>query len=73
MKCSQGKTLQVLQSAAGYYIGTVDDSDGFEDPYCRCSGYYPDRDSAVVEIDLNLFEQRDCVENNYCNLGKGCI
>ena len=37
MKCQQGYEIQVCESTAGYFMGTVDPDDGF--PNCRVTGY----------------------------------
>lgn len=73
MICSQGKELKVLQSAGGYYIGTTDNSEGFEEPYCRCSEYFEHENLIKFALENDIFKLRDCVENNYCNKGNGCI
>jgi hypothetical protein len=40
--------LQVLQSAAGYYVGTTyTDEDGFQGPGSRDSGYFPTKEEAA--------------------------
>lgn len=45
--------LQVLKSAAGFYIGTmfVDPEDGFQEPGSRDSDYFPSREEAQAELD----------------------
>lgn len=63
-KCKQGATLTIMKSNAGYYIGTEDEC-GL--PNCRMSGYAKNKE------ELKDVLLRDCVENNYCNEGKGCI
>ena len=62
--CPKGHQIQVLRSAAGYYIGTVDE----EGPYCRISGYGSSADDPAMN------EERICAENQYCNGGSisGC-
>lgn len=48
--------LQVLQSAAGYYLGTLD-KDGL--PYSRESQqYFPDEDTARKALETGTFIQR---------------
>lgn len=47
--------LSVLQSNAGFYIGTFDE----EGPVSRESEeYYPDKDSAQYALDNNTFTQK---------------
>lgn len=72
MYCNKGKELQVLQSPAGYYIGTLDE-DGF--PNCRVSkDYYKERKTAEVELNQGSFIVRDCIENEFCGkLYGGCM
>jgi hypothetical protein len=39
--------LQVMKSAAGYYVGTTyTDEDGFQGPGSRDSGYFPTKEAA---------------------------
>lgn len=48
--------LQVLQSAAGFYIGTIHE----QTPYSRESvEYWPKRESAVLALETNSWTQRD--------------
>jgi hypothetical protein len=40
--------LQVMKSAAGYYVGTTyTDEDGFQGPGSRDSSYFPTEDAAA--------------------------
>jgi len=52
--------LQVLRSAAGYYIGTVyHNPEGFAEPGSRDSvSYYSSEETAQYELDHNTFKQR---------------
>ena len=44
--------LQVLQSGAGYYVGTLyNNPDGFVEPGSRDSGYFPTRQAAQDYLD----------------------
>jgi hypothetical protein len=59
--------LQVMQSAAGYYIGRsyLDVECGnSEFPYSRESGYYASEGECGHALNSRNFEVRDCVENN---------
>ncbi len=47
--------LQVLQSRAGYYIGTTD-QDGF--PESRISDYFPNVETANKALELDAFTRR---------------
>mgnify|MGYP006974622651 CR=1 FL=1 len=68
MKCKKGYNVKPLKSAAGYYIGTLDNV-GF--PNCRISsGYAGSEEEAVM---LPLDRQIGCIENEFCNEGKGCF
>lgn len=69
MICTKGLKLEVLQSAAGYYIGTLDE--GL--PYCRCSEYFDNENLINIALENNIFRKRDCVENEFCNKGLGCV
>lgn len=68
MKCIKGKEIQVLHSAAGWYIGCYDD-DG---PCCRISMYYKTREHAETALEHKLF-YRDADEITFCNRNWGCI
>lgn len=49
--------LRVLQSAAGFYIGTWDDEDG---PFSRESAeYYSNKEDASAALNSNTFTQRE--------------
>lgn len=51
--------LQVLMSAAGFYIGTIyHNKDGFEEPGSRDSGYYRTREEAEADL-KKLIELED--------------
>ena len=65
-KCKRGHEIRVLKSNAGYYVGTLDE-DGC--PNCRLSQYY-----GQTKDDPIMSEERDCIENQYCNGGQinGC-
>lgn len=63
-KCVKGFEVMVLQSAAGYYIGTIDEYE----PNCRLSvQYYKEKQKAQEALDNRTFIERDCMENNFCN------
>lgn len=66
MKCIKGYTIEVMKSPAGYYLGTKDPA-GF--PNCRISGYCQNKDLAPYLIPNR---QTNCIENEYCNGGRGC-
>ena len=71
MECTKGKILRVLSSAAGYYIGTLDE-EGF--PFCRASEeYYTLREEATAVLELLKFTERSCIENQLCSGHKGCL
>lgn len=56
---SEYSELQVLQSAAGYYIGTLhNDPEGFQEPGSRDSGYYATRELAQQALDEQSWDQR---------------
>lgn len=71
IKCVRGHLVQALNSAAGWYVGTIDE-DGF--PYCRISqGYYKTCKDAEDAIKNGTYTQRTCIENQFCNSGMGCF
>lgn len=68
MKCKRGLEVKVLKSAAGYYIGTLTE-DGF--PNCRITrSYSATEEGAKCSL---LDRQIGCIENEFCNGGKGCF
>ena len=62
--CKKGYRVQILKSAAGYYLGTADDI-GL--PVCRVSGY-----TDTYEKAKDLTPDRICEENLFCNNYEGC-
>lgn len=62
-KCKRGLVVKPLRSAAGYYIGTLDE-EGF--PNCRISNQYAKtaKDAESLALDRQTAE-----ENVFCN---GC-
>ena len=50
--CRQKLKLEVLQSAAGYYIGTFCKNCG---PYSRESGYYATKDEAATALTTDKY------------------
>jgi len=66
--CKKGYTIQALKSAAGWYLGTVDDQ-GF--PNCRISTGYAETEDDAVNLEMD--RQVGCIENEYCNKGTGCF
>lgn len=68
MKCKKGYEVKPLRSYAGWYMGTVDE-EGF--PNCRISTRYAD--SGEKALSLPLDRQCGCIENEFCNGGKGCF
>jgi len=47
--------LQVLHSAAGYYVGTLyTNEDGFPEPGSRDSGYFQTREKATAYLTMAL-------------------
>ena len=51
--------LKVLDSGAGFYIGTTYEEDGLDFPYSRVSGYYPTYEMAEMELNNNTYEKRE--------------
>ena len=68
-KCIKGYEVQALKSAAGWYLGTLDE-DGL--PNCRISCGYAET-SELAEKNLVADRQIGCIENEWCNGGKGCF
>lgn len=51
--------LMVLQSGAGYYIGTIyHNPDGYDEPGSRDSGYYRTREEAEKALKEEIWDQR---------------
>ena len=42
----------VMASAAGWYVGKIDKSEGFIQPYNRYSGYFATPEEAQKELEL---------------------
>lgn len=68
MKCIKGHKVQPLCSGAGYYLGTLD-KDGF--PWCRISNSYAETKEKAYKLLMD--RQVGCMENEYCNGGRGCF
>ena len=68
MKCIKGYEIQACRSACGWYMGTLDE-DGC--PNCRISTQYAN--TAEDAERLVLDRQVDCIENEWCNGGRGCF
>ena len=66
MKCVKGYEVQPLRSAAGYYMGTLDD-EGF--PNCRLSSGYAKTAEKAKELPLDRQGGYMAPENEFCN---GC-
>lgn len=68
MKCIKGYEIEVLKSAVGYYLGTLDE-EGF--PNCRISTKYTsNRNDAMKNL---KYDRQDSFENMFCNGGCGCF
>lgn len=71
MICRRGYKVVVLDSYAGYYIGTLDEEFC---PNCRISStYYKTKEEANKDLENRSFVFRYSAENIICNCGKGCI
>lgn len=68
MKCIKGYEIQALRSGAGWYLGTLDE-EGF--PNCRVSTQYAKTAEDAEKLPLD--RQCGCIENEWCNGGKGCF
>lgn len=68
LMCKKGYPVKPCKSAAGWYMGTTDD-EGY--PNCRISTGY----AATPELaeKLPCDRQTNCMENEFCNGGKGCF
>lgn len=73
MKCVAGRELQVCHSAAGFYIGTLEDGM----PYCRMSSSYfsnkEDAEKAMQDTSAMKLMGRSSMETEFCNGGMGCV
>ena len=63
MKCVKGYEVEPLRSAAGYYMGTLDE-DGC--PNCRLSSTYAKTAEQAKSLPL---DRQNAMENAFCN---GC-
>lgn len=67
MKCKKGYVVMALQSAAGYYMGTLDE-DGC--PNCKLSSGYCKKKSSAEELPL---DRQGASENVFCNKNGDCF
>ena len=68
MKCRKGFEIKPMKSAAGWYMGTKN-LEGY--PNCRISRNYADTEAEALKLPLD--RQTGCIENEFCNNGKGCF
>lgn len=68
MKCRKGYDVKPLRSGAGYYVGTLDE-DGC--PNCRITTQYAKTEEEAVRLPFD--RQTSCIENEWCNGGRGCF
>lgn len=70
--CVKGLEIKVLNSSAGFYIGTFDDEEG---PMCRLSrDYWKTKIEAQTALNYGSYVARDYApEIQYCNGGCGCF
>ena len=68
MKCKKGFEIIACRSAAGYYLGTVDE---IGCPNCRISTAYAKTAEEAERLPMD--RQTNCIENEFCNGGKGCF
>lgn len=66
-KCRKGYEVKILKSAAGYYLGTLDE-DGC--PNCRISSGYAETEEKAKDL---FYDRYYAMEVFYCNGGKGCF
>lgn len=66
-KCKRGYTIKALKSAAGWYVGTLDES-GF--PQCRLSSCYAKTKEEAEKLPL---DRGYACEIKFCNGGTGCF
>ena len=63
MKCVKGYEVEPQRSAAGYYLGTVDE---FGCPNCRISSRYAKTKEDAEKLPM---DRQSVMENEFCN---GC-
>lgn len=68
MQCMKGLEVQSLSSPMGYYMGTVSE-EGYSN--CRLSTQYAKSKEEALKLPLD--RQTCCIENEFCNGGKGCF
>lgn len=64
--CKKGYEVRPQRSAAGYYMGTVDQ---FGEPNCRLSSQYAKDKNAAYQLPL---DRQNCAENKFCNKTGKC-
>lgn len=68
MKCKKGYEVKPLRCGAGWYVGTLD-NEGY--PNCRITTEYAASEELAKLLILD--RQIGCMENEFCNYGKGCF
>lgn len=68
MLCVRGHEIKALKSAAGWYIGTVDE---FGCPYCRISISYYEIEEEAKKMMAEGFAIKDYGENEWCFMTAG--
>lgn len=72
--CRKGYEVEALKSGAGYYIGTIDYSEGYPQPNCRISeDYFKTKEEAQMRLEYHMFNFRFCAENEWCSFGNCLI
>ena len=69
MKCKKGYEIKCFKSAAGYYLGTVDE-EGF--PNCRISGYF-EKPVEFNKSKICYLTRMDAMENQFCHGYTSCL
>lgn len=67
MKCKEGYEVQALRSAAGYYLGTLDED---QCPNCRISNRYT---RTAKEAENLIADRMHAGENVFCNGNGNCF
>lgn len=65
MKCIYGKTVEILQDEAGYFVGTQRNGKA----YCRVSGHFSTEEEAHKVFEKYHISQ--CAENYRCSQEDG--
>lgn len=74
IKCRKNLEVKVMSSAAGFYIGTESEEDGYPEPNCRISERYFKTEAQAQEAldNMSFIFRGFAPEIQFCNENHGC-